>query len=232
MALFRWANERTRQRRFRLLLCADRRTWWDVLAPAGQQAIEVAEQYAYGLATAKQLRAAHDLAERVGSGYTGNEKWWDPRTWPDSWDTDGGVVEAAAAAGQTIPFETVRLHFGGDSSFRFRADLLRDVFPNPFRPPPSIDPSWLRWNGELVHRLAKGAWENRRWEDLWDCYRYGSPDSIFRPRLYAIPREQLLVLSDALEEAGCSDAEILGHLRGPGPHILGCWVLDLLLGKE
>jgi hypothetical protein len=40
------------------------------------------------------------------------------------------------------------------------------------------------------------------------------------------------ILADALEEAGCTDAAILSHLRGPGPHVRGCWVVDLLLGKE
>jgi len=40
------------------------------------------------------------------------------------------------------------------------------------------------------------------------------------------------VLADALEEAGCDHADILSHLRGPGPHVRGCWVVDLLLGKE
>jgi hypothetical protein len=40
------------------------------------------------------------------------------------------------------------------------------------------------------------------------------------------------ILADALEEAGCTDAAILGHCRGPGPHVRGCWVVDLLLGKE
>jgi hypothetical protein len=39
------------------------------------------------------------------------------------------------------------------------------------------------------------------------------------------------VLADALEEAGCDDADLLGHLRGPGPHAHGCWALDLLLGE-
>jgi hypothetical protein len=42
----------------------------------------------------------------------------------------------------------------------------------------------------------------------------------------------LPVLADALEEAGCKDANILGHLSGPGPHALGCWCLDAVLGKE
>jgi hypothetical protein len=42
---------------------------------------------------------------------------------------------------------------------------------------------------------------------------------------------RLAILADALEEAGCTDADVLGHLRGPGPHVRGCWAVDLLLGK-
>jgi hypothetical protein len=41
----------------------------------------------------------------------------------------------------------------------------------------------------------------------------------------------LPVLADALTEAGCADADLLGHLRSPGPHVRGCWAVDLLLGK-
>jgi hypothetical protein len=40
------------------------------------------------------------------------------------------------------------------------------------------------------------------------------------------------VLADALEEAGCTDQTILGHLRGPVPHVRGCWAVDLILGKS
>ena len=43
---------------------------------------------------------------------------------------------------------------------------------------------------------------------------------------------RLAVLADALEEAGCTDPDLLDHLRGPGPHYRGCWVIDLLLGKQ
>jgi hypothetical protein len=38
--------------------------------------------------------------------------------------------------------------------------------------------------------------------------------------------------ADALEEAGCANAAILTHLRGPKVHARGCWAMDLLLGKE
>jgi hypothetical protein len=44
--------------------------------------------------------------------------------------------------------------------------------------------------------------------------------------------DRLAVLADALEDAGCTDAELLGHLRGPGPHVRGCWALDKVLGKS
>jgi hypothetical protein len=43
--------------------------------------------------------------------------------------------------------------------------------------------------------------------------------------------DRMLALADALEETGCHDADILAHCRGPGPHVRGCWVVDLLLGK-
>src|SRR5439155_24569283 len=43
---------------------------------------------------------------------------------------------------------------------------------------------------------------------------------------------RLPILADALEEAGCMDTEILDHCRRAREHVRGCWVLDLLLGKE
>jgi hypothetical protein len=43
---------------------------------------------------------------------------------------------------------------------------------------------------------------------------------------------RLAVLADMLEEAGCADAHLLGHLRSAGPHVRGCWAVDVLIGKE
>jgi hypothetical protein len=85
--------------------------------------------------------------------------------------------------------------------------LLRDIFGNPFRPLPAIDPAWLTWSGGTVRKLAEAIYDERAFD-------------------------RLPVLADALEDAGCSDAGLLGHLRGPGPHARGCWALDLLLGKS
>jgi hypothetical protein len=69
-----------------------------------------------------------------------------------------------------------------------------------------LDPGWLRWNGGAVVALARRI-QDEQAADL------------------------LPVLADALEEAGCSDADLLGHLRGPGPHVRGCFAVDSLLNQ-
>ena len=91
--------------------------------------------------------------------------------------------------------------------------IIRDVFGNPFRPVAS-DPAWFAWNDGAVPKLAQTAYEQRN-----------MPEGTLDIGLLAI-------LADALEEAGCTDADILGHLRGPGPHVRGCWPVDLCLGKS
>ena len=44
--------------------------------------------------------------------------------------------------------------------------------------------------------------------------------------------ERLVMLADALEDAGCADADLLGNLRGPVPHARRCWKVDLVLALE
>jgi hypothetical protein len=93
-------------------------------------------------------------------------------------------------------------------------NLLRDIFgPLPFRPV-ALDPPLSRCQDGLVVRLARAAYDERI-----------LPEGLLDPA-------RLAVLADALEEAGCTAAEILGHLRGPGPHVRGCHLVDLLVGKE
>jgi hypothetical protein len=92
---------------------------------------------------------------------------------------------------------------------KFQCDLLRDLFGNPFHPTP-LNPAWLTTPSTS---LARAAYEERN-----------LPSG-------AVDGDRLAVLADALEEAGCSDVAILGHLRGRGPHYRGCWLVDALLGK-
>jgi hypothetical protein len=99
-----------------------------------------------------------------------------------------------------------RVPGGPDAERTAQAVILRDVIGNLFRPAPAVTATLLSWNEGCIANLAQGLYEERRFEDL-------------------------PVLADALEEAGCGDAYILGHLRGPGPHVRGCWAIDLLLNK-
>jgi hypothetical protein len=65
-----------------------------------------------------------------------------------------------------------------------------------------------------VNRLAEAAYEERSLPE-------GTLDAA-----------RLAILADALEDAGCTDTDILGHLREPGPHVRGCWAVDRVLAKE
>lgn len=81
--------------------------------------------------------------------------------------------------------------------------LVQDVFSNPFRPV-TLDP---RWRTAPVTTLAQAIYDERAFD-------------------------RMPILADALEDAGCHDAAILDHCRGPGPHVRGCWAVDLLTGKS
>jgi hypothetical protein len=90
-----------------------------------------------------------------------------------------------------------------DHEDRAQATLMKCVFGNPFLPV-AFDPSWRT---STVVALAQQMYDSRD----------------FSP---------MPVLADALQDAGCEHEAILAHCRGDGPHVRGCWVVDLVLGKE
>ena len=86
---------------------------------------------------------------------------------------------------------------------RAQAELVREVFGNPFRPV-ALDPAWLTSD---VRALAHAIYAERAWD-------------------------RMPILADALQEAGCENEDVLAHCRSAtAPHVRGCWVIDLLLGK-
>src|SRR5262249_31297821 len=85
--------------------------------------------------------------------------------------------------------------------------LVHDVFSNPFHSAPATNSAWLSWRDGTVVKLAEAIYEERAFD-------------------------RLPILADALEDAGCDNAVILGHCRQTGEHVRGCWVVDLLLGKQ
>ena len=88
-----------------------------------------------------------------------------------------------------------------------RCALLHDVVGNPFRKVRRNYQIWLRWNDGTVPKIAQGIYEERAFD-------------------------RLPILHDALLDAGCDNEDILAHCRNQGPHVRGCWVIDLILGKS
>ena len=84
--------------------------------------------------------------------------------------------------------------------------VLRDIISNPFRPSPLLPPTVLAWHDRTICRIAEGIYVERTFD-------------------------RLPILHDALLDAGCDDETILSHCRSEGPHVRGCWVIDLILGK-
>jgi hypothetical protein len=197
-------------RKLRLFACACCRRVRHLLnMESGQTLAEISERYADRLATEGELEAA--LAKADDDFET-----VDHRT--QSGEDAASATLLAAVRGVTYASDaawystkavgyTASSHGGkciAEAAERHgQADLLRGIFGNPFRLV-SLDPAWQT---PTVLALAQSIYDQRAFERL--------PE-----------------LADALEKAGCTNAYLLAHCRQPGPHVRGCWVVDLILGKE
>jgi hypothetical protein len=209
---------RASERKLRLFACACVRRLWHLLADArSRRAVEVAERYADGQAGAEDLRLAVIGAENVADALAGSATTVGQEaqasaahaafsaTLTAEVAADYSAANAASAAYHAATAAAAPSAARAREAERARqADLLREIFGNPVRPTPVV-PAWLAWNDGMAVKLARAIYEERAFD-------------------------RLPILADALEEAGCDNAGLLGHLRGPGPHVRGCWALDLLLG--
>ena len=222
-------------RKLRLFACACcRRLWHMLIDERSRQAVKVAEAFADGLTSLEERRASYfqvrDYIEEERRAFYVQVHGYAPDFAPYeavaaavSRRPFNGAVEASrwaaiawgAAADADWPgLDDIEVgHRERDQERSRQAALLPDIFGNPFRPV-TISPTVLIWNDGVVVRLAQAAYEQRHLPE-------GTLD-----------KSLLAILADSLEEAGCTDADTLGHLRGPGPHVRGCWPVDLCLGKS
>jgi hypothetical protein len=226
------------ERKLRLFAAACCRRIWDLLAEEwSRRAVETAERYADGLVDAAALRiaaagaeaVAEDLAARAATAEQVAEATAAFAalnvTRPDDSAASYVAANAASAAyhagalraglrsDTAPPREGAVAAAARAAECAAQARLLREVVGNPFRAA-AVDPGWLARDWGTLPRLARAAEEDRRLPEGW------------------LDPARLAVLADALEDAGCTDRELLGHLRGPGPHVRGCWAVDLLSRKE
>lgn len=208
--------ERTSDRKRRLFAVACLRRFAAALAdPRSRRAVEVAERYAQGLASEGERQAAEDDAFEAHDDYRRARfdsevpfRW----TWQDEQLTraTGLVVSHGLYYAEDVADYARRALAGlgegwpGEAAEEaIQCRVLEEILGPKVLP--AIDPAWLAFQDAAVVQVA---------------------------RCVAASGEPLdrLVLADALEEAGCEEAALLGHLREPWGHVPGCWAVDLILG--
>jgi hypothetical protein len=181
-----------------------------------REAVEVAERLADGRAGEDEvqaaragaweaLRAAGSVVHLTPPGSADEARGCD---WPPA--CEGWAAQAASCVlepqvgGAAFAAVVVgnRLYPGYQRMHRWQADVLRCLFGNPFRAALAA-PGWLT---PTVRALANGIYDERAFD-------------------------QLPILADALQDAGGDNPDVLDHCRGAVPHVRGCWVVDLLLGR-
>jgi hypothetical protein len=205
-----------RDRKLRLFACACvRRVWPSVRDRRCRIAVRVAERFADGLATPDERTVAHHAALEATRRF-GGARHWRPaeEAARDAAGYDAFAAARDAARGALHAVQAGAWTAGDRSDYdalitaeQDQCAILRDLVGNPFRPAPGIDPRWLRWNGGTIGKLAQSIYAGRSFDDL-------------------------PVLADALEEAGCQEPVILTHCRSGAEHFRGCWVVDALLARE
>jgi hypothetical protein len=210
-------------RKYRLAAVACARRVWSRLTEDHQHALEVAERYADGEAKFPELCAARKLCPPTPYFQNSTEKWLDP-AYRDGIRSLRMIL--VHLLGQWSPDVMLTPSFLRRGGYYWKEEaevtaecaalcrILRDIFSNPHRPAPAIASEYLTWNGGTVTNLARTIYAERR-----------LPEGTLDP-------ERLNVLADALEDAGCGEVTILGHLREPTAHFRGCWVIDQILRKE
>jgi len=222
MLQFFWSDKRRRtkaaRRKLRLFSCACVRRIWHLLDGQFREPVMLAERLADRLVDWKECKKTN--RETTAAMFARQRS-------PEPW-----VGYAARAASILLTKRTCNLAFiacaeaewacawseqphsahgvgeqqeqAAKRERKVQADLLRDVFgPLPFRPV-TIEPAWLT---STVTSLAQAIYDQRAFD-------------------------RMPVLGDALEDAGCTHADVLQHCRQPAEHVRGCWLVDALLGKE
>jgi hypothetical protein len=225
---------RRKLRLFAVACC--RRIWDSIPDERSRNAVVLAERYADGLCGEQELRAAASEAEAAREQYgVGTDQYeahwaaWACANVASEFFYGGSALHCGVCAtrmrrmaefGESMPtFEFhLRLEEFEESERLVYSNLLRDIFDNPFQRPkvplwPNPAPLWLtspvadpEWLTSTVVALARGIYDDRAFD-------------------------RMPILADALQDAGCDNADMLNHCRCNGPHVRGCWVVDLLLGK-
>lgn len=205
---------RASERKLRLFALANSCRFLHLLSDErSRQAVGIAERFVEGQVTHQERAKVAEAAWQAARDAKSDRK-------------TGAVIAAAVAAARMAdsdsPLFAQRFASSGVIGQQYAGFAVRDsvfftdkndqcalwrcIIGNPFRHV-TINPAWLAWKDSTVQKVAQAIYDERAFD-------------------------RMPILGDALEESGCTDADILNHRRQAGVHVRGCWVLDLLLGKE
>jgi hypothetical protein len=220
--MLKFLQGQVRDRKYLLFACACGRRVWHLLTDhRSRHAVEVVETYLHSRipprevkealmeaeAACEQFVGADDLDPSLVAATVAQDIAWAAVQGDVQADFIAGLADATAkalatAATDANPDATQQMwETARSQEAGAQAAVLRDVLgPAPFR----LAAIHLAWLTPQVRSLAQALQDTGDFHDL--------------PRL-----------AEALAEAGCQQAGLLGHCRQPGPHVRGCWVLDLIV---
>jgi hypothetical protein len=227
-----YMRSKASDRKLRLFACACCRHVWDwLMDERSRQAIEAAEQYADGLTSDENLninynaaRAARSIIKRTIPQGGSSPPFCAARAAEKIVETAvESVIAAVGWVTSAVGFQAIPDPANGDFDNAYEAilyfqsfhacPLLQDIFGNPFRPV-TLKPAILSWHDGTIPRIAQSIYKERQF-----------PAGTFEPA-------RMSELADALIDAGCDNKELFLHCRSKGPHVRGCWPIDLILGKK
>jgi hypothetical protein len=201
-------------RKLRLFAAACCRLVWDRLLDwRSREAVELAEKVvAHSIPSARFARARKAADEPWAPWeYMWTERqsytvYWRPR--PSIEFTEEAFASARAASASVDETGPIR---AATETIRvldrliapeLASGMLRELIGNPYR-----RPSAWSWYSTDVRDLARAIESDRAFH-------------------------RMPVLGDALMDAGFEDEEAIRHCQSSGPHLLGCWVLDLAMSRD
>jgi hypothetical protein len=260
-AMLEFLSGRVTPRKLRLLACACCRRIWHLLEEEGSRSvIEIAERHADGEASPVELATARTLADERHDDLRREEYRVEAEVEFDSHAPKYRQTMAELTASQAVS-EVVAEDLPHDflttiqtaafyafvpseqaEADAYRATLRENVNPRITAVEAARQARRVARDTLCTVAMdAEAAVQARILRDLMDSpFAPARKGVAYPPTAVRLARSvyadrafgRLPILADALEEAGCTDAELLTHCRQPGEHWRGCWVVDLILGKE
>jgi hypothetical protein len=227
LALLAFSAARATDRKLRLFLCASCARVLDSTPPHRR----LFRGYYPG--SFQKLECALSVVEQFAEGLVGSE-----------------ALAVARREAETSVYVPPSIDYGGETGLDYEAAAVVAAAVEHLVPGDVIAACWRATDSQSI-RLPGGQASRRSEEARWQAmafrdvcgnlllsisfaadWRTDRALAVAQPMYASRDFSAMPVLADALQDAGCDNADILNHCLDPGAHVCGCWVVDLVLGKE